>query len=101
MKINRTTQRTIEILNLIASSQDGLTLNEIAKELNMPKTSAFDILETLVQLNMLYIKEQRLKTYAIGVKAYAIGNMYSKTSLLLNSAAISRNWNHHFASKRE
>ena len=79
MKINRTTQRTIEILHLIASSQDGLTLNEIAKELNMPKTSAFDILETLVQLNMLYIKEQRLKTYAIG-------NMYSKTSLLLNSA---------------
>ena len=79
MKINRTTQRTIEILDLIASSQDGLTLNEIAKELNMPKTSAFDILETLVQLNMLYIKEQRLKTYAIG-------NMYSKTSLLLNSA---------------
>ena len=45
MKINRTTQRTIEILDLIASSQDGLTLNEIAKELNMPKTSAFDILE--------------------------------------------------------
>ena len=79
MKINRTTQRTIEILDLIASSQDGLTLNEIAKALNMPKTSAFDILETLVQLNMLYIKEQRLKTYAIG-------NMYSKTSLLLNSA---------------
>ena len=79
MKINRTTQRTIEILDLIASSQYGLTLNEIAKELNMPKTSAFDILETLVQLNMLYIKEQRLKTYAIG-------NMYSKTSLLLNSA---------------
>lgn len=87
MKINRTTQRTIEILDLIASSQDALTLNEIATELNMPKTSAFDILETLVHLNMLYIKEQRLKTYAIGVKAYAIGNRYSKTSLLLNSAS--------------
>ncbi len=86
MKINRTAQRTIEILDLIASSQDALTLNEIATELNMPKTSAFDILETLVHLNMLYIKEQRLKTYAIGVKAYAIGNRYSKTSLLLNSA---------------
>lgn len=35
---------------------------------------------------MLYIKEHRLKTYAIGVKAYAIGIAYSKTSLLLNSA---------------
>lgn len=86
MKINRTTQRTIEILDLIACSQDGLTLNEITKTLEIPKTSVFDILETLVKLNVLYIKEQRLKTYAIGVKAYAIGNTYSKTSLLLNSA---------------
>lgn len=87
MKVNRTTKRTIEILELIASSSEDLTLNEIATKLEMPKTSAFDILETLVALNMLYIKEHRLKTYAIGVKAYAIGNNYSKTSLLLNSAA--------------
>lgn len=86
MKINRTAQRTIEILELVAASHEGLTLHEIASQLKIPKTSAFDILETLVHLNMLYIKEQRLKTYAIGVKAYAIGNMYSKTSLLLNSA---------------
>ena len=87
MKVNRTTKRTIEILELIATSSEDLTLNEIATKLEMPKTSAFDILETLVALNMLYIKEHRLKTYAIGVKAYAIGNTYSKTSLLLNSAA--------------
>ena len=86
MKINRTAKRTIEILELIASSSEELTLNDIATRLEMPKTSAFDILETLVELNMLYIKEHRLKTYAIGVKAYAIGIAYSKTSLLLNSA---------------
>lgn len=86
MKINRTAKRTIEILELIASSKEDLTLNDIATKLEMPKTSTFDILETLVELNMLYIKEQRLKTYAIGVKAYAIGIAYSKTSLLLNSA---------------
>lgn len=87
MKVNRTAKRTIEILELIATSTEDLTLNDIATKLEMPKTSAFDILETLVELNMLYIKEHRLKTYAIGVKAYAIGNTYSKTSLLLNSAA--------------
>jgi len=86
MKINRTTQRTIDILEFIASSEEDLTLNDIAKTLAIPKTSAFDILETLVQLDMLYIREHRLKTYAIGVKAYIIGNNYSKTSLLLNTS---------------
>jgi len=87
MKINRTAMRTVEILELIASSETDLTLHDISTHLQIPKTSTFDILETLVHLNMLYIKEQRLKTYAIGVKAYVIGNNYSKTSLLLNSSA--------------
>jgi len=87
MKINRTAQRTVEILELVATSERDLTLNEIARMLEIPKTSAFDILETLVHMNMLYIKEHRLKTYAIGVKAYVIGNNYSKTSMLLKSSA--------------
>lgn len=86
MRVNRTTKRTVEILELIASIERELTLSEIAKALQMPKTSAFDILETLVQMNMLYTKENGVKTYKIGVKAYAIGSNYSKTSLLLNAA---------------
>jgi len=86
MKINRTTERTIEILELIASTDRELTLSDIAKALEMPKTSAFDILETLVHMNMLYIRVNGLKTYHIGVKAYSIGSNYSKTSLLLNAS---------------
>jgi DNA-binding IclR family transcriptional regulator len=86
MKVNRTTKRTVEILELIASANGELTLSDIARVLEMPKTSAFDILETLVHLNMLYIKENGAKTYHIGVKAYSIGSDYSKSSLLLNAA---------------
>lgn len=86
MKINRTTQRTVEILELVASTDRELTLSEIAEELSIPKTSAFDILETLVHSNMLYTKENGIKTYKIGVKAYSIGSNYSKTSLLLNAS---------------
>lgn len=37
MKINRTAKRTIEILELIASSSEELTLNDIATRLEMPK----------------------------------------------------------------
>jgi len=86
MKINRTTKRTIEILELIASTDKQLTLTDIAKELGMPKTSAFDILETLVHTNMIYTRENGVKTYAIGIKAYSIGSNYSQTSLLLNTS---------------
>ena len=67
MKINRTTERTVEILELIASTDRELSLSDVVKELEMPKTSAFDILETLVHLNMLYVKENGMKTYHIGV----------------------------------
>jgi len=86
MKVNRTTQRTIEILELIAKTDGNLTLSDIAKTMEMPKTSAFDILETLVHMNMLYIRENGVKTYHIGVKAYSIGSNYSRTSLLLNAS---------------
>jgi len=86
MKINRTTQRTVEILELIATTKSDLTLSDIARALDIPKTSAFDILETLVHTNMIYIREDGVKTYHIGVKSYAIGSNYSKTSLLLNSS---------------
>ncbi|MCL2558880.1 MAG: IclR family transcriptional regulator [Turicibacter sp.] len=86
MKINRTVERAVEILELIASTDRELTLSDIAKELEMPKTSTFDILETLVHSNMLYTKENGIKTYKIGVKAYSIGSNYSRTSLLLNAS---------------
>lgn len=86
MKMSRTTMRAVEILELIAMTEKELTLADITKALNMPKTSAFDILETLVHLNMLYIRENGVKTYHIGVKAYSIGSNYSKTSLLLNAS---------------
>jgi len=86
MKVNRTVSRTVEILELIASTEHELTLSDIAKALTMPKTSTFDILETLVHMNMLYTKENGVKTYKIGVKAYSIGSNYSKTSLLLNAS---------------
>jgi len=86
MKVNRTTWRTVEILELIATTDRELTLSDVVKELEMPKTSAFDILETLVHMNMLYVKENGMKTYHIGVKTYSIGSNYSKTSLLLSAS---------------
>ena len=39
LKVNRTALRTIEILEYIAKSQDGVSLLEIAQALDIPKSS--------------------------------------------------------------
>lgn len=49
MPLSRTTLRATEILNLLAARPDGMTISEISVELRMPKTSAFDIVQTLRQ----------------------------------------------------
>ena len=38
MKLNRTTLRTIQILKLVSKRPDGITLDEICQELDLPKT---------------------------------------------------------------
>lgn len=47
MKLNRTALRTIKILEYIANQKDGCTLLEITEALDIPKSSAFDIVKTL------------------------------------------------------
>ena len=55
MKLNRTTQRTIEILELISQKPEGASLDELCDRLEPPKTSAYDIVTTLEALGMVQI----------------------------------------------
>ena len=52
IKKNRSVERSIEILKLISSNQEGVTLGEIQEKLLLPKTSAYDIVKTLLELEM-------------------------------------------------
>ena len=75
MKMNRTAHRVTEILNLLAESPDGLTLTEIGNALDLPKASAFDIVQTLKKAHFLRESSRR---YAIGFMAHEVGEAYSK-----------------------
>ncbi len=86
MKINRTTKRAIDILELVSQQPKGITLNEIANKLKIPTTSAFDIIHTLKNLNMLDIVDQYSKLYCLGPKAIIIGQQYLKNNDLVNTA---------------
>jgi|GEM_PF-41759 len=86
MKINNTVKRTLDILELISKNPEGMTLGEIKNELDIPKTSAYDILVTLKELDAVEIADERLKNYIIGVKTFLIGNSYIRNADIIKIA---------------
>lgn len=83
MKINRTTLRATQILKLLAASPDGLTISEISEELNLPKTSAFDIVQTL---NHAHFLRESNKRFFIGHMAHEVGAAYAWDKALYGAA---------------
>lgn len=75
--MNRTTQRTVEILKLVSKSPDGITLDEICTSLALPKTSAYDIVTTLLEMGMVRVERGQRQRYTIGLTAYRIGINYT------------------------
>lgn len=86
MKINNTTKKTIEVLELISKNPNGLTLNEVASLLDLPKSTVFDILATLKMMDIIKYQDERLKNYVIGTKLFIIGNSYIENDDLINSS---------------
>lgn len=77
MKLNRTTQRTVEILKLVSKNPDGITLDDICEKLALPKTSAYDIVTTLAEMGMVNVDRGQRQRYTIGLTAYRIGINYT------------------------
>lgn len=75
MKNNRTIFRATEVLKLVADAPDGMTLSEIGSELEFPKTSTFDIVQTLRQTHFL---RETNKRFHIGFMAREIGEAYNQ-----------------------
>ncbi|WP_105615247.1 IclR family transcriptional regulator [Vallitalea okinawensis] len=83
MKLHRSTFRCIEMLELVANHPDGITLTEISKIMDIPKSSAYDISGTLLALGMFEETITEVKKYKIGIKAFKIGNKYVKSNNLV------------------
>lgn len=74
--MNRTVERTFSILNLIANSENGITLQEIADELHMAKSSAFVIVHSLLELNYIKSAENNDKKYCLAIETFKLGAKY-------------------------
>lgn len=86
MKENRSVSRILSILDLIAKHDEGLTLGQIYRILDIPKATVYDFLQTLYKADAIYYKDPRLKNYVIGSKMFAIGSVYTKNSNLIEAS---------------
>ena len=74
--MNRTIIRAYETLDYIAMADGGLTLKEITDRLEIPKSSAFNIVQTLVGLNLISESQYNHKKYVLGTATYKLGMKY-------------------------
>lgn len=86
--MNRTVERTLAILKLIANSEHGITLQEIANQMDMAKSSAFVIVHTLLELNYISTVENNDKKYCLGIETFALGMKYANNQNLVQQCVI-------------
>lgn len=73
---NRSVVRAVDILSLISESRSGLSLNEIVQATEIPKTTAYEIIQMLHEKSMIQASDGRQRRYQIGVQAFVIGNRF-------------------------
>jgi DNA-binding IclR family transcriptional regulator len=71
--LNRTLSRGLEMLELLSENPEGLELHQIAKAMQMPKSSALNLLHTL--LSYKYIRKiDNDSRYQLGLKLFEVGS---------------------------
>ncbi len=74
--MNNTIFRSVQILNYIADRQNGCTLQEICNQFGIPKSSAFVIVQSLLELNYIAHCPFNEKSYCLGVETFVLGMKY-------------------------
>ena len=79
---HRPTERVLDILELLSSSENGMTLTELANALGAPKSSIMPLVHTMTARNFIYLQKDTLR-YFIGVATYSVGVSYNNRQTTL------------------
>ncbi len=60
-RMNKSAERVVDLLYLLANSGSSLTLNEICTGLGLPKSSGFELVQTLLYKGFIEMDDVRLK----------------------------------------
>ena len=75
---NRTLQRGLAIMELLAEHPNGLELHEIASTLSLPKSSAHNLMQTLLTLR--YVRLTPASRYQLTLKTFEVGAAVVQTT---------------------
>ncbi len=84
--MNNSAIRTLTILEYVAESKKPVTLSELSRELAIPKTSAFDIVQILLEKGFLETDNHDPKAYRLGLRAFQVGSAYINNTDLCRTA---------------
>lgn len=73
LKLNKSAARTVDILNLFAKTKKPLTQLEVSQMLDLPKSSTYELLYTLLEKGLLEFDNEDLKTFRLSLKLFEIG----------------------------
>lgn len=65
----------MKILELVSKAEKPMTITEISRALDVPKSSTFELLYTLAEEGFLEMDEG-MKTFTLGMKAFEVGVAY-------------------------
>lgn len=81
------TLRVIKIVDFISLYNDkGVNLSTIVKKLDIPKTTVFNILNTLVDAGVIEETGETVKKYRMGFQAFVISKRYVEKMTLIDIA---------------
>jgi len=72
------------ILEALAQSNESMGISELSRQLHLNKSTVFNLLHTLIDLNVL--ESQAEGKFSLGTRFYALGNMAGKRSALIRIA---------------
>lgn len=77
---HRATLRVLAVLDALAANQKGLTMAEICRELDAPKSSLFPILHTMADTEYIAYDEDTMR-YSTGLRAYLLGKAFDRGAM--------------------
>lgn len=86
MKINKSASRVVDVLELISENENPMSITEISHLLNIPKSSTFELLYTLVEKGFLEIADEKLRTFKLGLKLFTVGSAFLRKANLTETA---------------
>lgn len=85
MRQNKSASRAMDLLLLLSKAEKGVSLAEISAQLEIPKSSAFELVYTLVDKGFVE-QNDNSKCFSLGIKAFEVGYAY-RAKMDLSQAA--------------